>query len=194
MAVVEVASDVIACDRREPQISLGFTDRVMGALKPQEPKVVRIVRLRRVAAVLGPILSAAAVWMFVASAIRPVDMVKAPSAASSGNVAALIVPQTAAAIEVAAPVNPQITLVDTLAEGILTPALSAWRDTQQSTRDLVALGRMVLGTAGQSLSTPLQDGATEGSERGLWQAEAVLKSMMAPRLKGETVEESPDVL
>jgi len=194
MVVVEVAGDVIGSDRREPAISLSFNDRVMSALKPQEPRVVRIIRLRRVAAVLGPILSAAAVWMFVASAIRPIELVQSPAGLATVQTPEVPTPRTAAAIEVAQSPGSPVTIVDALAEGLLTPAVTAWQNTQQSTRDLAALGRLVFGTAGQNLGNPLEEGTDGGEGSVLLNAGAVLRNMLAPKTKGQTPDEGPDVL
>jgi hypothetical protein len=194
MAVMEVAADVIAGDRAEPPLSLSFTDRVMTAMKPQEPRMVRIMRLRRVAVVMGPVLSAAAVWMLVASAIRPLGTVRGPGGLAAAD---LMVgaqrPGPAAMVEGVSPSGPPTTIVDALAEGILTPAVTAWRDTQQSTRDLVALGRLVLGSAGQTLSPPIRE-ASDGPGGAVLETDAVLKNMLTPKSKGESVDEGPDVM
>ncbi len=196
MAIVEVAADVILTDRREPAISLGFTDRVMTAMRPQEPRLARrVIRLRRVAAVLGPILSAAAVWMLVASAFHPIETVPTPqSILSATKTGGSLVPQTAGVVQVAPAAGPQDTIADTLAEGLLAPAVTAWRDTQRSTRDLVALGRLALRAAGRTFSDPLVEQPASESPDGLFEPGSIFRSLLAPKPEGETVDESPDVL
>ncbi len=193
MVVVEVAGDVIGSDCPEPDLSLGFTDRVLSAMKPaQEPRVVRIVRLRRAAAFLGPVLSAAAVWMIVVSAVRPVPSVSTPVSLRHADV--LVTPRTEAAIEVAAAPTGSTAIVNELAGGLLSTALTAWRDTQRSTRDLVMVGQYVFSTAGEPLNALPEEEVGPAQSGVLRQAESVLMNLLVPKAKGETVPEGPDVL
>jgi anti-sigma factor RsiW len=195
MAIVEVAADVIATDRPEPDLSLNFTNRVMTAMRPQVPQTARrVIRFRRVAAVLGPV-SAAAVWMIIASAIRPIEHVPNPRDILSTNTGIAVLPRTAAVVvEASTSGTPSATIADSLAEGLLTPAMTAWRDTQRSTRDLFALGQLAIRAAGQTLGgTTAQDGE-EGSAGGRFEAGSIFRNLLTPKPEGETGGESPDVL
>jgi hypothetical protein len=193
MAVVEVAGDVISTDRPEPSISLSFTDRVMSALNPpQEPRVARIVRFRRAAAFLGPLFSAAAVWMVVVTAVPPVDSVPTPAPLVDADGGAA--PQTAAVIvEAPVPVTGSATIADALAEGPLSMAMSTWNDARRSTRDLAAVVGLVLSAAGEPLSIPSQEEGDDAEVGIASQAEAMLE-WLTPKTTPESVEEGPDVL
>lgn len=193
MAVVEVAGDVIGDDVAAPVLSLGFTDRVMGGMKPlEEPRVARIVRFRRVAVFLGPVLSVAAVWMVVVSALPRIEHVSGPIPLSDTKV--VLTPQTAGVVEMAPAPTASATIADLLTEGLLSPARATWRDTQRSTRDLLTVYQWVFPSAAESLGSTVQEG-TDGAESGvLLQAEHMLMKVLAPKAGGETVAESSDVL
>lgn len=193
MAVIEVAGDVISGDRPEPALSLSFTDRVMCDVQPpHEPRVARIVRFRRTAAFLGPVVSAAAVWMFVVSYVSFSGTV--PTHTPSAKRDVVMVPIVASATEVAAVPTGSSTIVDALAQGLLSPAMSTWQDTQRSTRDLVSLGRWAFSTAGEPLGTPSAAEGEDAESGVLVQAESMLMDLLAPKGGAETVTESPDVL
>lgn len=193
MAIVEVAGDVIGSDRPEPLMSLSFTDRVLSAVRPpEEARVQRIVRFRRAAAFFGPIVSAAALWMFVVSYASLVESVPTPRPLTDRDVVA--VPRVAAAVDVAKEAPGSATIVDTLARGLLSPAMATWRDTQRSTRDLLSLGRWVFSSAGEPLGAPSPADGDETDSGVLTQAESMLMDLLAPQNTADTVTESPDVL
>ncbi len=197
MAIVEAATDVIASDPMpRPALSTGFTDRTMLALKPPpEPRVQRIIRLRRAAAFLGPALSAAAVWMLVVSALDPIEStISSPRTTQGAKLAVKPEPQTKALIVSADAPSRSATIVDALAEGLLAPAQTAWQDTQRSTRDLLTVGRWLFRPTGEGYAAQTAD-ATEESESGvLLQAESMLMKMLAPEDRGDGVTEGPDIL
>jgi hypothetical protein len=194
MVVVEVAGDVISSDCPEPDISLGFTDRVIGSLKPQqEPRVARIIRFRRAAAFLGPIVSAAAVWMVVVSAITPVNTVQKP--ASIVNAETVVASHSEDVIKMAsaAPMGSP-TIIDQLARGLLSPAVATWQDTQRSTRDLVSLGRYVFSAAGEPFGALSQEEGDEAELSVLLRAENLLMNMLAPSGQVDTIGAGSDML
>ena len=192
MVVVEVAGDVIGGDKREPSPSLGFTDRVLDSLKPPpEPRVARVVRFRRVAAFLGPVLSAAAVWMVVVSAFPPSQSIPAPPSVVHGKV---VTAPTLPVVET--PVKPagSFAVVSELAEGLLSPAINTWQDTQRSTRDLAVLGRMIFSPEADSQRTAAWQETTEAESGVLLQAESMWMNILAPKSQSEAGEEGPDVI
>jgi anti-sigma factor RsiW len=193
MAVVEVAGDVIRTDSPEPDLSLGFTDRVLGAMKPpQEPRVVRIMRLRRAAAFLGPMLSAAAVWMIVVMVTRPLEPVSVSPPVTMNTAGATA---TAGVVVQADPTRPASAGMGyTLAEDLISPAMATWRDTRRSTRDLATLGWWVLSSASEAFGNPPQVETKEGESGVLSQAESMLRDMLAPKSAGDAAGEGPDVL
>ncbi|MBN1341556.1 MAG: zf-HC2 domain-containing protein [Phycisphaerae bacterium] len=194
MAVVEVAGDVIGSDpAAAPHISLSFTDRVMGAMKPaEEPRVARVVRFRRVAAFLGPIVSAAAVWM-IAFAVLPQGNV-GPDPTKLVDVTVMSEPRIAGAVSVSPAPTGSATIVDALAEGLLSSAWATWRDTERSTRDLATVGRLVFSSSAEPFSTPTQDDSDRSESGVLHQAESMLMKILAPTTEGEGIAEGPDVL
>jgi len=193
MVVTEVAGDVIATDRPEPVLSLGFTDRVVGSMTPpQERRVARIVRFRRAAAFLGPVLSAAAVWMLVVSIIHPVETVPTPAGLVKSEV--VVRPSTGGAVEMVAAPTGSATIVDALAEGVLSPAMATCRDTQRSTRDLMSLGQVIFWAAGQSFGAPSPQVVQDAEADVLPQAESIWMNMLAPKTPAETGDEGPDVI
>jgi hypothetical protein len=63
LAMLEACANVISSDTQIPQLSDGFTERVLETVSQPEPRVVRFP-LRRVAIIAGAIVQAAAVLAF----------------------------------------------------------------------------------------------------------------------------------
>jgi len=192
MVIVDVAGDVIGSDHPEPDISLSFTDRVIDAIKPPpEPRVARIMRLRRAAAFLGPVVSAAAIWMLVVSVAPPIESVSSPAPLVKADV--VVASPTAPVIEVTAPSTGSPTIADELARVFISPAMRTLEDTERSTRELALLGRWVFGGSGKSLEAPPQEQTEDAESSVLVQAGSVLMDLLGSQTEMENVD-GPDVL
>jgi len=192
MVITDVAGDVIRGDRPEPEMSLSFTDRVIDAIKPPpEPRVARIMQLRRAAAFLGPVLSAAAIWMLVVSVAPPIESVPTPAPLVKADV--VVASPAPSVIEAAASSTGSATIADELAKVFISPAMRTLEDTERSTRELALLGRWVFGVSGKSLEPPLQEQTEDAESSVLVQAGSVLMDLLGSQTEAENVD-GPDVL